>query len=44
MENTEQIDYFWTTYEDNIDNLDDMPVRYNHTFYPDINAGTCVNG
>ena len=21
-----------------------MPVRYNHTYYPDLNAGTCVNG
>ena len=21
-----------------------MPTIYNHTYYPDINAGTCVNG
>ena len=39
-----QYDYFWTTYEDNISNLDDMPVKFNHTFYPDLNANTCVNG
>jgi hypothetical protein len=39
-----QMDYYWTTYEDNIDNLDDMPVKYNHTFYPDVFAGNCING
>ena len=39
-----QTDYYWTSYQDNIHNLDDMPVKYNHTYYPDINAGTCVNG
>jgi len=44
FENTVQLDYFWTTYEDNIDNLEDMPIRYNHTFYPDLNAHNCVNG
>jgi hypothetical protein len=43
-EHTEQLDYYWTNYEDNIDNLDDMPIIYNHTYYPDINSGTCVNG
>ena len=43
-EHDTQYDYFWTTYEDNISNLDDMPVKFNHTFYPDLNANTCVNG
>jgi len=43
-ENTEQLDYYWTSYEDNIYNLDDMPVIYNHTYYPDVHAQTCVNG
>lgn len=43
-ENTIQNDYFWTSYENNIYNLDDMPVIYNHTYYPDLNSGTCVNG
>ena len=44
FENEQQLDYYWTAYEDNIDNSDDMPVRYNHTFYPDLNTMTCVNG
>jgi hypothetical protein len=39
-----QLDYYWTPYEDNIHNLDDMPIIYNHTYYPDLNGGTCVNG
>jgi len=43
-ENSIQNDYFWTNYEDNVYNLDDMPVIYNHTYYPDLNSGTCVNG
>jgi len=44
FENNKQTDYYWTTYEDNIDNLVDMPVRYNHTYYPDLFGKTCVNG
>jgi len=44
QEHTQQLDYHWTPYEDNIYNLDDMPITYNHTYYPDLNAGTCVNG
>jgi hypothetical protein len=44
FENERQTDYYWTSYEDNIDNLLDMPIIYNHTYYPDINGGTCVNG
>ena len=43
-EHTVQNDYYWTNYEDNIYNLDDMPIRYNHTYYPDVHANTCVNG
>ena len=43
-ENTQQTDYFWTSYEDNINNLDEMPIIYNHTYYPKIEARTCVNG
>mmetsp|Transcript_9679 Transcript_9679/g.23656 ORF Transcript_9679/g.23656 Transcript_9679/m.23656 type:complete len:98 (+) Transcript_9679:1956-2249(+) len=44
LEHEKQHGYYWTTYEDNIPNRDDMPVKYNHTYYPDINSGTCVNG
>jgi len=43
-ENTKQLDYSWTTYEGNKNNLEHMPIRYNHTYYPEVNAGTCVNG
>jgi len=43
-EHTQQLDYFWTSYQDNLPNLDDMPVIYNHTYYPDLDAKTCVNG
>ena len=39
-----QTGYYWETYHDDISNLEDMPVQYNHTYYPDINANTCVNG
>mmetsp|Transcript_35282 Transcript_35282/g.74428 ORF Transcript_35282/g.74428 Transcript_35282/m.74428 type:complete len:202 (+) Transcript_35282:863-1468(+) len=43
-ENTVQSGYFWTSYYDNIDNLEDAPVIYNHTYYPVLRAGTCANG
>lgn len=44
IENTQQFDYYWTSYENNINNMDDMPIIYNHTYYPDIQARACVNG
>ena len=43
-ENEIQNDYYWTSYQDNIPNSDEMPIIYNHTYYPDLNSGTCVNG
>ncbi|KAL7528784.1 hypothetical protein ACHAXR_002633, partial [Thalassiosira sp. AJA248-18] len=43
-ENTVQDGYYWESYEEDKNNLDDMPVVYNHTYWPDLNAGTCVNG
>jgi len=43
-ENTEQQGYYWTSYEGNRHNLDDMPVVYNHTYYPSLDAKTCSNG
>jgi len=43
-EHTLQNGYYWTSYQDNIFNLDDMPIAYNHTYYPDLHASTCVNG
>lgn len=43
-EDETQLDYYWTNYQENKHNLDDMPVKYNHTYYPDLNAGTCING
>lgn len=39
-----QSGYYWTSYQDEKKNGDKMPIKYNHTFYPDIQAGTCVNG
>ena len=44
FEDETQQDYYWTNYQNDNNNLDDMPVKYNHTYYPDLNAGTCVNG
>lgn len=44
LENTAQTGYYWESYQDNLNNSDDMPIKYNHTYYPDLNAGTCVNG
>ena len=41
---TPQTGYFWSAYQDELSNFDAMPVRYNHTFYPDISSKTCVNG
>jgi insulin receptor substrate 1 len=41
---TPQTGYFWSAYQDELANDVAMPVRYNHTFYPDISSKTCVNG
>mmetsp|Transcript_1468 Transcript_1468/g.2820 ORF Transcript_1468/g.2820 Transcript_1468/m.2820 type:complete len:733 (-) Transcript_1468:83-2281(-) len=43
-ERTTQLDYQWTSYQDRKHNLVDMPIIYNHTYYPDMQANTCVNG
>lgn len=44
FEDTPQNDYYWTSYQENLDNQEEMPVIYNHTYYPDINLYQCVNG
>ena len=37
--------YYWESYQNDLPNDSDAyPVIRNDTFYPDINAGTCVNG
>jgi len=36
--------YYWEKYQENLPNGADYPTIYNHTFYPDMNAHTCVNG
>lgn len=41
---SDQEGYYWETYYEDQLNSVPMPVIYNHTYYPDINAGTCVNG
>jgi len=43
-ESNMQSGYYWETYQENLPNGVDMPIRYNHTYYPDISADTCVNG
>ena len=44
FEDTPQNDYYWTSYQENLGNQEEMPVIYNHTYYPDINHYQCVNG
>ncbi|EJK62431.1 hypothetical protein THAOC_16960 [Thalassiosira oceanica] len=44
FENTDQNGYYWTAYEDNLPNDSPMPIIYNHTFYPLVESGTCING
>lgn len=41
---TDQAGYYWETYHDNLENHIAMPEVYNHTYYADLNARTCVNG
>jgi len=36
--------YFWSQYEDELPNDQAMPAVYNHTYYPLMERGTCVNG
>ena len=43
-ERTKQVDYYWTSYQDNLPNSEDMPIVYNHTYFPVFFSGTCVNG
>ena len=44
FEHTDQNDYYWTAYEDNLPNDQPMPIIYNHTFYPLMGKRTCING
>ena len=45
-ENTKQIGYYWESYQPNLPNdaFSQYPIIYNHTYYPDLNSGTCING
>ena len=36
--------YYWEKYQLNLPNGAAHTIIYNHTFYPNTNAGTCVNG
>jgi len=39
-----QSGYYWTSYQDSDVNSAPTPIKYNHTFYPDLAASACVNG
>jgi len=43
-ETTHDGGYFWSQYEDELPNDQAMPAVYNHTYYPLLERGTCVNG
>ena len=43
-ENTVQTGYYWESYQENRPNSEALPIIYNHTYYPDLNANTCING
>lgn len=44
-EKTPQTGYYWETYyDDKSNNALDIPIFYNHTYYPDLATGTCING
>jgi hypothetical protein len=45
-ENDPQIGYYWEQYQPDlpIGSTDPWPEYYNHSFYPDIQSGTCING
>ena len=36
--------YYWEKYQNNDHNHDPLPIVNNFTFYPQMEAGTCVNG
>lgn len=36
--------YYWEKYENDRYNTGQFPTVYNHTYYPQMEAGTCVNG
>jgi len=36
--------YYWESYQDNLPHGEAYPTIYNHTYYPNMHAGTCVNG
>ena len=36
--------YYWEKYENDRYNDGQFPTVYNHTYYPQMEAGTCVNG
>ena len=45
-ENTAQTGYYWEKYQpkNTQHHISTTPIVYNHTFYPSLDAGTCVNG
>lgn len=44
-ENDPQTGYYWEIYQPDWPiGATDWPVFYNHSFYPDLQSGTCVNG
>jgi hypothetical protein len=45
-ENTAQTGYYWEKYhpKNTQHHISSTPIVYNHTFYPSLDAGTCVNG
>lgn len=44
FETTPQTGYYWETYHEDQRNDAIQSPFYNHTFYPDLAAGTCING
>jgi hypothetical protein len=43
-ENTVQTGYYWESYQARQPNDAVLPIIYNHSYYPDLNANTCING
>jgi hypothetical protein len=44
-EKTPQTGYYWEVYHEHQRNdALDIPIFYNHTYYPDLATGTCING
>lgn len=44
FEKTPQIGYYWEIYHEDQRNGNHLLEKYNHTYYPDFAADTCVNG